>query len=85
MVSVNVSLPDSLKELLEEKVATGGYVDFSQYFYHLICQDLAQTMPEDLEHLLLEGLTSGEPVDATDEWWEQKRTQLLEKHHHSEE
>ena len=32
-----------------------------------------------VEALLLEGLDSGEPIEATDDWWEQKRTQLMQR------
>jgi antitoxin ParD1/3/4 len=80
MVNVSVSLPDHLKDLIEAKVLEGGHGDSSQYLYHLICQDIAQTLPENLEQQLLEGLESGNPIEATDEWWEQKRAQLLESH-----
>ena len=80
MLNVSVSLPDHLKHLIEAKVQEGGYGDSSQYLYHLICQDIAQTLPENLEHQLLEGLESGTPIEITDEWWEHKRTQLLERH-----
>jgi antitoxin ParD1/3/4 len=80
MLNVSVSLPDHLKHLIEVKVQEGGYGDSSQYLYHLICQDIAQTVPENLEQQLLEGLESGKPIEITDEWWEKKRTQLLESH-----
>ncbi len=80
MLSVSISLPDHLKDLIEAKVREGGYGDSSQYLYHLICQDIAQAIPENLEQQLLEGLKSGTPVEVTDEWWEQKRAQLLESH-----
>jgi antitoxin ParD1/3/4 len=80
MVNVSVSLPDHLKDLIEAKVLEGGYGDSSQYLYHLICQDIAQTLPENLEKQLLEGLESGKSIEITDEWWEQKRAQLLESH-----
>ncbi len=80
MVNVSVSLPDHLKDLIEAKVLEGGYGDSSQYLYHLICQDIAQTLPENLEQQLLEGLESGKSIEVTDEWWEKKRDQLLESH-----
>jgi antitoxin ParD1/3/4 len=80
MLNVSVSLPDHLKDLIEAKVQEGGYGDSSQYLYHLVCQDIAQTLPENLEQQLLEGLESGNPIEATDEWWLQKRAQLLERH-----
>jgi antitoxin ParD1/3/4 len=80
MLNVSVSLPDHLKDLIEAKVLEGGYGDSSQYLYHLICQDIAQTIPDKLEQQLLDGLESGKPIEVTDEWWEQKRAQLLESH-----
>ena len=33
-----------------------------------------------LEALLLEGLNSGDPIEITPEYWENKRPQLLERH-----
>jgi antitoxin ParD1/3/4 len=80
MLNVSVSLPDRLKDLIEAKVQEGGYGDSSQYLYHLVCQDIAQTIPENLEQQLLEGLESGIPIEATDEWQLQKRAQHLESH-----
>jgi antitoxin ParD1/3/4 len=85
MVNVSVSLPDHLKDLVEAKVLEGGYGDSSQYLYYLICQYIAQSTPENLEQQLLEGLESGHPIEVTDEWWEQKRAQLLETHQHNQE
>jgi antitoxin ParD1/3/4 len=32
-----------------------------------------------VEALLLEGLDRGEAIVATDDWWEQKRNQLVEQ------
>lgn len=81
MLNVSISLPDSMKAVIDEKIAASGYRDASEYLYHLVCQDLVQEEIDDeiLEKLLLEGLDSGvSPV--TDEWWEQKRNQLIEKH-----
>ena len=33
-----------------------------------------------LEALLLEGLNSGDPINITPEYWENKRRQLIERH-----
>lgn len=35
---------------------------------------------EELDRLLIEGLESGEPIDVTDEFWEQLDRELLERH-----
>lgn len=32
-----------------------------------------------VEQLLLEGLDSGKPIEVTEEWWREKRRELVEK------
>ncbi|WP_016950402.1 type II toxin-antitoxin system ParD family antitoxin [Anabaena sp. PCC 7108] len=79
MTTVNISLPDSMRDFINEQVEKCGYSTTSEYIRHLIRQDLEKVAQARLETLLLEGLDSGEAVEITDEWWEQKRTQLLER------
>ncbi|MEY3403952.1 MAG: addiction module antitoxin [Anabaena sp. CRKS33] len=79
MTTVNISLPDSMRDFINEQVTKGGYSTTSEYIRHLIRQDLERVAQTRLETWLLEGLDSGEAIEITDEWWEQKRTQLLER------
>jgi antitoxin ParD1/3/4 len=78
MKTYNILLPDSLNDFLSERIATSGYSSFEEYIYHLIEQDQKTVAKEQLELLLLEGLESGE-IEVTDEWWEQKRLDLINK------
>lgn len=66
-----------MRDFLNQQVAKGGYSTTSEYIRHLIRQDVERVEKARLEALLLEGLDSGEPVEITDEWWEEKRNQLL--------
>ncbi|MCU0541983.1 MAG: type II toxin-antitoxin system ParD family antitoxin [Oscillatoriaceae cyanobacterium Prado104] len=79
MTTLNISLPESMRDFISEQVAKGGYSTASEYIRHLICQELERVAKKQLETLLLEGLDSGEAIEITDEWWEQKRTELVEK------
>ncbi|GCL36347.1 MULTISPECIES: type II toxin-antitoxin system ParD family antitoxin [Sphaerospermopsis] len=79
MTTVNISLPDSMRDFINEQVEKGGYSTTSEYIRHLIRQDLERVQQSRIEKLLLEGLDSGEGIEITDEWWEQKRSQLIEK------
>jgi len=79
MTTLNISLPESMRDLISEQVAKGGYSTTSEYIRHLIRQELERVAKIQLETLLLEGLDSGESIEITDEWWEQKRTELVEK------
>ena len=79
MTTLNISLPESMRDFISEQVAKGGYSTASEYIRHLIRQELEQVAKTKIEILLLEGLDSGESIEITDEWWEQKRTELVEK------
>ncbi len=76
MTTVNISLPETIQAFVEQQVAKGGYSNVSEYILHLILQEQAKAAR--VEALLLEGLDSGEPIEVTDDWWEQKRTQLVQ-------
>jgi antitoxin ParD1/3/4 len=60
--TLHISLPEKLKELVEERVKrTGTYSNASDYVRSLIRADLERVGEDRLEALLLEGLASGEP------------------------
>lgn len=80
--TMNISLPDSLKRYVEERVAEGGYGNTSEYVRELIRKDRDERRRltrEELEALLLEGIESldrdgGIPV--TPEYWQERRRRL---------
>jgi antitoxin ParD1/3/4 len=78
MTSMNVSLPESLRKYAEERAAK-GYSSVSEYFRDLIREDQKRLAKERLEQLLLEGLDSGEPVEATPEYWKELRARVREQ------
>jgi antitoxin ParD1/3/4 len=80
LASLNISLPQSLKDYVENQVSAGGYSTPSEYLRELVRRDRRQRAEEKLETLLLEGLQSGESIEITPEYWESKRLQLIERH-----
>ncbi len=76
MTTLNISLPETLQSFVEQQVELGGYSNADEYILHLILQEQAKAVR--VEALLLEGLDSGEPITVTDDWWEHKRTQLMQ-------
>lgn len=80
MTSLNISLPQALKDFVEGQVEASGFSTPSEYIRALIRDDQKRHAEEKLEALLLEGLNSGEPVEITPEYWEQKRLRLIERH-----
>ena len=80
--TLSITLPDTLKQFVDECVAHGAYRDTSDYVGGLIQQDQERrenmtAAQAELEELLLEGLQSGEPVTANPEYWRRTRAELL--------
>jgi antitoxin ParD1/3/4 len=73
MGTMNVSLPDSLRDYVEQQVAVRGYGTSSEYVRDLIRKDQER---EALRRLLLEGAASAPagPVDAA--WFAELRQGL---------
>ena len=69
LTNMNVSLPDTLKEYVEERENADGYGTASEYMRELIREDKKRKAQERLESLLLEGLESGDPVPVTPDLW----------------
>jgi len=61
MATMNVSLPDPLKEWVEAQAATGRYANASDYVRDLIRRDQDRANKIDaLQRLITEGMESGE-------------------------
>ena len=83
MTTVTISLPESLKAFLERQVASKGYGNVSEYFRTLLREARAKEEDSRLEALLLEGLTSGEDIPLTKEFWSALKAEagrLAQKH-----
>lgn len=60
MKTMNISLPDPLKEFVDHQIADGRYSSVSEYIRELIRDDEKRKAGKRLETLLLEGLNSQE-------------------------
>lgn len=74
---MNISLPDPLKDFIEQQVASGRYSSVSEYVRELVREDEKCKAQEKLEALLLEGLRSGDATEMTRKDWEDIRRQAL--------
>lgn len=77
---MEITLPDSLRPFLDEQVAKGSYGNAGEYVQELITEAREREEESRLEELLLAGLASGPPIEVTEEYWQQKRAMLLERH-----
>ncbi|MBO1058917.1 MAG: type II toxin-antitoxin system ParD family antitoxin [Dolichospermum sp. JUN01] len=79
MKSMNISLPDTMRDYIEEQVAQGGYSSVSEYFRELVRKDQKLRANERLQSMLLEGLNSGNATEMTAQDWEDIRQAVREK------
>jgi len=68
MHSMNISLPEPLKEFVDGQIAAGRYSSTSEYVGELIRADEKRKAEERLETLLLEGLQSAETELTPADW-----------------
>ncbi|MHB8348570.1 MAG: type II toxin-antitoxin system ParD family antitoxin [Acidiferrobacterales bacterium] len=68
MQSMNISLPDPLKQFVDGQIAQGRYSSVSEYVRELIRADEKRKAEEQLEARLLEGLNGPESELTPAEW-----------------
>ena len=79
MTSMNISVPEAMREWVEAQIEAGRYGNVSEYFRDLVRKDQDQKAEARLEALLLEGLNSGDATPITPEFWEKKRKKLVKR------
>jgi antitoxin ParD1/3/4 len=80
MATMNISLPETMREFVEDEIRGGGYMSASEYFRELVREQQRRRAQERLESLILEGVSSGPGIAATREYWDGLKADLLAKH-----
>jgi antitoxin ParD1/3/4 len=75
--TMNISLPESLKEFVHLQVTKRGYAGVSDYIRELIRDDQRRAAAQQLREIIAEGLASGAPIVADDAYWKRKRKELV--------
>jgi len=76
MQTMNISLPDPMKQFVEERVSAGAYSSASEYVRELVRADQKRHAKEELEQILLNAMNSGDPFEVTPEMIEDVRQKL---------
>lgn len=79
MATMNISLPEPLKEFVDIRVQEQGYSTSSEYIRELIRNDQNRRAEQRLAALILEGLESGPPITGDEVYWSNKRVTLQGK------
>jgi antitoxin ParD1/3/4 len=79
MQTMNISLPDQLKEFVDDQVGSGRYSSVSEYVRDLIRDDEKRKAQEKLEAMLMEGIQSGKPTEMTRQDWADIRREAVKQ------
>lgn len=80
MTTMNISLPDVMKEFIDTQVQERGYSTSSEYVRDLIRNDQIRQAEQRLAALILEGLESGPAIPVNETYWNSKRDALKQRH-----
>jgi antitoxin ParD1/3/4 len=76
METMNISLPDPLKQFVDSQVASGAYSSASEYIRRLIREDQERRQREEVDRKLLEALDAGPSTPLTAEDWQDIRREV---------
>ena len=76
MQTMNISLPDPMKQFVEDQVTAGAYSSASEYVRELVRADQKRHAKEQLEQVLLSAINSGDPIEVTPEMINEVRHRL---------
>src|SRR5260370_28374460 len=79
MQTMNISLPDQLKEFVDNQVGPGRYSSVSEYIRDRIRDDEKRKTQDKLETLLMEGIRSGDATEMTRQDWDDIRREALKQ------
>ena len=79
MTTMNISLPDVMKEFIDAQVQERGYSTSSEYVRDLIRNDQVRQAEQRLAALMLESLESGPAIPVNEAYWNSKRDALKQR------
>lgn len=80
MTTMNISLPNVMKEFIDTQVQERGYSTSSEYVRDLIRNDQVRQAEQRLAALMLESLESGPAIPVNEAYWNSKRDALKQRH-----
>lgn len=80
MDTMNIALPENMKQFVRQQVAKGGYSSVSEYIRELIRTDEKENARAALESEILKGLQSGDSTPMTDQDWREIRGEVRKRH-----
>lgn len=77
--SMNISLPETLRQWVEERVTAEGYGTASEYFRALVREDQKRKAAEELDRKLVDAMESGQATEMTAKDWQHIRSTVRQR------
>lgn len=77
---VTIPLQGIVKDFVQRKVKEGGFAAPTDFVAHLLEDEAKKDARARLDQMLLDGINSGQPIELTPDYWEEKRKRLAEKY-----
>ena len=78
--SMNISLPETLRKWVEDRITAEGNVTYSEYFRALVRDDQKRKARAQLDPKLVEALESGESTEMSAKDWRHICTTVRRRH-----
>jgi antitoxin ParD1/3/4 len=78
MPNITISLPEPLKDFVDQQMASRGFGNVSEYFRTLLREAQEKERETRIEELLLEGLTTGADIPLDKKFWKELRAEASE-------
>ncbi len=80
MAVIQLTISDPLNQFAEAQAMVEGFGSANDYVAALLQEAQRHRIRQEMEAAALEGLNSGPPIEANDQFWEEKRNRFLARH-----
>ncbi len=77
--TMNISLPESLREYVRRRVAEGGFANASDFVRSLIREDFERQERDELKLRLARSVQQIEPAEATEAYWRELEAEVSKR------
>jgi antitoxin ParD1/3/4 len=78
MTYLPIALPEAVKDYIDRQISSGTYATPDEFLMALVEQEQERQAKQKVNALLNSTLGKNQTVEATDEWWQQQRQQLID-------
>jgi antitoxin ParD1/3/4 len=79
MTYLTIALPEAVKDYIDRQISSGTYSTPDEFLTALVEQEQERQAKLKVNALLKSTLGKNQTVEATDEWWQQQRQQLIDQ------